>query len=535
MNIQINKMGKLRDNLLPSIIFVQIFCPVKYFKKLLTYSLICLVGLIGVFACMVFYPLPQLALDEQASYVYLIKNISLIDLENDTVLPARNILIEGNIIRAISQKEFAAIPNQHIIDGSGKFLLPALWDMHAHLMHLSPAIGYPLFVANGVTHVRDMRGAINNRDLFASSVSLTKEWNAAVQEGKLIGPRVHGYTSFAVEGPHPMFKSSPHYFNCSNEQEAKMLIAHLKAYEFTQVKIYNNIPRQSFFALAAQAKLSGLDVVGHKPYSVSAIEASNAGMKCFEHAKFLIWESFSGADQVLATANAGKLDDTDFRKRLLVEHDTVKLRQILETFAKNRTWYCPTHLTRKADAYADNAGFRKRYEQINPILRFLSFEDLDATISEDSSAIGRKVYMDFYLKSSQISYQAYRQGVKILAGSDVPELPGSSLHEELEELQLAGLPPFEVLRTATLYPAQYFNLQGQYGSIKEGKVADLIILNTNPVSDVGHTQNISAVIFNGNYIGEAQIKALISQTNKLSNGILVSAKLIWAMLLNMTI
>ncbi|MDO1451370.1 amidohydrolase family protein [Rhodocytophaga aerolata] len=484
---------------------------------------------------MVFYPLPQIALDEQAFHVYLIKNISVIDLENDTILPARNILVEGNFIRSISQNEPEVLPNRQIIDGSGKFLLPALWDMHAHLMHLSPAIAYPLFVASGVTHIRDMRGAINNRDLFASSVSLTKEWNAAVQEGKLIGPWVHSYSSFAVEGPHPMFKRSPHYFNCSNGQEAKMLIGHLKAHEFTQVKIYNNIPRQSFFALAAQAKLASLDVVGHKPYSVSAIEASNAGMKSLEHAKFLLWESFSGADQVVVTANAGKIDNTHFRKRLLAEHDTVKLGQILETLAKNRTWYCPTHLTRKADAYADNARFRKRYEQINPILRFLSFEDLDATISEDSSADGRQIYMDFYLKSSQVSYQAYRQGVKILAGSDVPELPGSSLHEELEELSLAGLPPFEVLRTATLYPAQYFNLQSQYGSIKEGKVADLIILNTNPVSDVGHTRNISAVIFNGNYIGEAQIEALISQTNKLSNGILVSAKLLWAMLLTMTI
>jgi hypothetical protein len=224
-----------------------------------------------------------------------------------------------------------------------------------------------------------MRGAINNRDLFASSLTLTKEWNDAVGLGKIIGPRVHGYTSFAIEGPHPMFNGSPHYFNCTTPGEAKELIAYLKAHEFTGVKIYNNIPRESFFALAAQAKLAGLDVVGHKPYRVSAIEASNAGMKSLEHARFLLWESFPGADEVVASADPGALDNTDFRKRLLHEHDPAKLARILETFAKNHTWYCPTHLTRKADAYAEDAAFRERYGHINPILRFLSFEDLDAT------------------------------------------------------------------------------------------------------------------------------------------------------------
>ncbi len=507
----------------------------KFFKKLLTGSLLCLAGVVGVFALLVFYPLPQNGFARQDYNAYVIRNISLIDVENDTVLPGRNILIRGNLIASVSETEFDVLPGQGIIDGTGKFALPALWDMHAHLMQLSPATGYPLFIANGVTNVRDMRGAINNRDLFASSVARTKAWNAAVQLGEMVGPRVHGHTSFAVEGPHRMFKGSPDYFNCTTPAEAKKLIHYLKAHAFTQVKVYNNIPRASFFALAAEAKRAGLDVVGHKPYRVTAIEASNAGMKSLEHARFLLWESFSGADEVVTAANPGKRDNSNFRKRLLAEHDTVKLRQILETFARNRTWYCPTHLTRKADAYAGNAEFRKRYDHINPLLRFLSLEDLDATISEDTSATAREVYLDFYLQGYRISHQAYRQGVKLLAGSDVPELPGSSLHDELWELRRAGLPAFEVLRTATLYPAQYFNAEARYGSIRAGKVADLVILNANPVTNISHTRSISGVFFNGNHVADARVKALISQTNELSNGILVSAKLIWAMLLNMTI
>jgi imidazolonepropionase-like amidohydrolase len=220
---------------------------------------------------------------------------------------------------------------------------------------------------------------------------------------------------------------------------------------------------------------------------------------------------------------------------MLGEFDTVRLQENLDAFKKNKTWYCPTHLTRRDEAYADDKNYRERYNNINPLLRFLSFEDLDATIQEDTSALGRKVFMNFYLKGLEITRKASRQGIKVLAGSDVPELPGSSLHEELVELSNAGLTPFEVLRTATLYPTRYYGLQNVYGSIEKGKTADMVILSANPVQNINNTKAIKAVIFDGKYIDESTLADLKEKVNTSGNSIVMSAKLLWDMLIYITL
>jgi imidazolonepropionase-like amidohydrolase len=108
----------------------------------------------------------------------------------------------------------------------------------------------------------------------------------------------------------------------------------------------------------------------------------------------------------------------------------------------------------------------------------------------------------------QISGAAYKRGVKILAGSDVPELPGISLHEELAELSKAGLSKFEVLRSATLYPAQYYRLESQYGSIREGKKADLLLLSKNPIVAIENTKTVSSIIFDGRHLDQAFLEQL---------------------------
>jgi len=185
----------------------------------------------------------------------------------------------------------------------------------------------------------------------------------------------------------------------------------------------------------------------------------------------------------------------------------------------------------KARCLCSEDGFREKYADINPVLRFISFEDFDATIHEDTTEIAKAVYKDIYLKGLQISGAAYRSGVKILAGSDVPELPGSSLHEELIELSKAGLSSFEVLRTATLYPAQYYGLENKYGSIREGKKADLILLSKNPLIAIEHTLSINSVFFNGRHYDEAFLKELKQKVKKRENSIAMSAKLIWDMLI----
>jgi hypothetical protein len=268
---------------------------------------------------------------------------------------------------------------------------------------------------------------------------------------------------------------------------------------------------------------------------VSTVEASNAGMKSLEHARFLIWDSFSGAEELRNEADPKAKDNSRLRERMLLELDSTLLNDNLKALKNNDTWYCPTHLTRKSDAFADDESFRARYDNINPLLKMISFEDLDAVIQEDTTKKGRKIYRDFYLKSLEITKTAHEKGIGLLAGSDVPELPGSSLLDELQEFSAAGLSNFDILRTATLNPAKYYNLEGRYGSIEEGKYADLVILSQNPIDNISNTKNVVGVIYQGHYIDDTQLSSIDQKIHSRNNGIMMSAKLLWDMLLYTTL
>jgi imidazolonepropionase-like amidohydrolase len=499
-------------------------------------------GLSGVFLCItlfvaaLFIPFSRIDFPEKNYSKLVIENINIVDIKNDTILQNQYLLIEGTQIKAIGSIPIKTENENHkTINGTGKYLIPALWDMHVHLTKQSPHSAYAQFVINGVMHVRDMRGAYNTRDHFATTPERIREWNQKVNDLELLGPIVHSIPSFAIEGPSSMFDNSPEYFNCSNSEQAKKLLRYFQQQGMSLIKPYNNIPREAFFILMEEAKLAKIDVAGHKPVRVSTIEAANAGMKSIEHARFLIWDSFKGSQELRNSDNPNGRDNTDLRKQMLDEHDTLLLIANLEALKNNKTYYCPTHLTRKSDAFADDEHFRARYDDINPIFRFLSFEDLDATLKEDTSELGRKVYNDFYKKGLEITKTAHQLGVKILAGSDVPELPGTSLIDELQELSSAGLSNYEVLRTATLHPSEYFALENKYGTVEEGKNSDLVLLSQNPIQDISHLKDIHGIICNGTYLDKDKIGHLKQKIHSRNNGWLMSVKLIWNILMYMTI
>lgn len=504
----------------------------QIFKYVLAGTLACLI----LFFVAVFIPFSVISFPKKDYSRLVIENITIVDIKNDTLLKNQYLLIEGDQIKKIGPEPIKAGNNNcKFINGTGKYLVPALWDMHVHLTNQSINSAYAQFVVNGVMHVRDMRGTYKSRDHFASTPEKIRAWNQKVNDLELLGPTVHNIPSFAIEGPSSMFNNSPEYFNCSNSEQAKKLVNYFHEQEITMIKTYNNIPREAFFTLMEKARLAEIDVAGHKPVRVSTIEAANAGMKSIEHARFLIWDSFKGSQKLRDSDNPKGRDNTDLRKQMLDSHDTLLLKANLEALRNNKTYYCPTHLTRKSDAFADNEHFRARYDNINPILRFLSFEDLDATLQEDTTEIGRKVYKDFYRKGLEITKTANKYGVKILAGSDVPELPGTSLLDELQELSSAGLSNFEVLRTASLHPSKYFALDEEYGTIEEGKISDLILLSQNPIHDISNLRGIHGIIYNGVYLDYEEINRLKRKIHTRNSGLLMSSKLIWDILMYMTI
>ena len=260
-----------------------------------------------------------------------------------------------------------------------------------------------------------------------------------------------------------------------------------------EIKVYDRIPREAYFALAEEAERFGLAVVGHRPHAVSAAEMAEADQKSVDHARVFLHEAWPGAAALRQSAPGDWRED---RIQMLAEHDSAMAQEIFAAFAEHGTWYVPTHLTRWSDAYADDARVREDplLEYLHPLMRWQWLEDVDATVANDPSPQARETYRAFYRKGLELTGAAHRAGVPILAGTDYV-VAGADVHRELGHLVDAGLSPAEALRAATLDPALYAEREADYGTVEAGKVADLVLLDADPLADIAHTQRIRAVVF----------------------------------------
>ena len=376
-------------------------------------------------------------------------------------------------------------------------LLPAFWDMHTHVYAVSPLLDLPLYIAYGVTNVRDMQGCPQPNDPFIACAEEKRRWSEEAVAGTRVGPRVVHSTSFMANGPgiRKRLKNVPEFFETATPDQARAFVRHF-AGRVEAIKVYDRLPREAYLALVDEARRLGLEVVGHRPLAVSAIEAAQH-QKSIEHARFILQESFPGSAALREVAGTPQWRED--RRRMLDEHDPAMAEAIFAAMKANGTWYVPTHLTRWVDAYADDARVREdpllRY--LHPLMHWQWLEDVDATVKQDPSPAGRETYREFYRKGLELTGAAHRAGVKILVGTDYI-VAGVDVHRELEQLVLAGLTPADALFAATVAPADYFGLSDQYGSVAPGKTADLLLLDANPLEDIRNTQRIHAVIFNGN-------------------------------------
>jgi imidazolonepropionase-like amidohydrolase len=487
-------------------------------------------SLIGAFAVGVLWPSPSLV-PERSSQPLALVDVTMVDLQQSRLLPRRTVVIEAGRIALIGESGSVPLPPAaQLIDGTGRYLLPALWNMHTHVLALSPLLDLPLYIAYGVTNVRDMQGCPQPGDPFIACPDDKRRWTTEAVAGERVGPRIVASTSFMANGPRMLerMKHVPHFYGTATPEEAREFVRHFTG-QVEAIKVYDNLPREAYFALAAEARRLGLEVVGHKPRSVSAVEAA-AQQKSIEHARFILHESFGGSGALRAQSGTAWRED---RRRMLDEHDPKMAAEIFNAMKREGTWYVPTHLTRWVDAYADDPAVRDdpllRY--LHPLLRWQWLEDVDGTLAKDPSPQGRETYREFHRKGLELTGAAHRAGVKILAGTDYIA-GGPDVHRELEQLVLAGLSPAEALHAATKGPAEYFGLESEYGSVEEGKVADLLLLEANPLDDIRNTQRISAVIFNGNLYDRKSLDRISAHVQRQASSWQVGCKILWRFVKN---
>lgn len=480
-----------------------------------------------VFAALVLWPLPEaepVLTDHPVAFV----GVAVVDVERGVLVPDRAVLVEDGRIAAVAHVDSLHLSEEtERIDARGRFLMPALWDMHAHIYAVSPLLELPLYLSYGVTNVRDMLSCPAEGDPFISCPEDKQRWSAEARIVERVGPRIVSTASFMANGPtmRERLPDAPAFFGAETAEEARAFVRHWAARGVDEVKVYDRIPREAYFALADEARRHGLAVVGHRPHAVSAVEVAEAGQKSVDHARVFLHEAWPGAAALRQSAPGEWRED---RARMLAEHDSAMAREIFAAFAEHGTWYVPTHLTRWSDAYADDARVREDplLEYLHPLMRWQWTEDLDATVAADPSPEARETYRAFYRKGLELTGQAYRAGVPILVGTDYV-VAGADVHRELGHLVAAGLTPAEALRAATLDPARYVGREADYGTVEAGKVADLVFLDADPLADIAHTQRIVAVVFDGHLYDRAALDEVQAVVRRRARSWSVGAKILW--------
>jgi imidazolonepropionase-like amidohydrolase len=500
-------------------------------RRIVLWSVSPLVLALALFALGVLWPLPS-ATPVRTDHPVAFIGATLVDVEQGISVPGRTVLIDRGRIAAVGREGAVDLPQRTVrIDARGLYVMPGLWDMHAHVYAISPLLDLPLYVAYGVTNVRDMQSCPKAGDPFIACPAEKRRWSREAQEGRRVGPRIVATTSFMANGPgmRERLRGVPHFFGTATPEEARAFVQHQAAQGADAIKVYDRLPREAYFALVAEARRLGLDVVGHRPLAVSAVEAAAAGQKSIEHARVFLHEAYPGSVALRAAAEGGHWREE--RRRMVDEHDPDIAQAIFGALVEHDTWYVPTHLTRWVDAYADDPAVRQdsllRY--LHPLMKWQWLEDVDATVAGDPSPEARQAHRDFYHKGLELTGAAHRAGVKILAGTDYI-VPGADLHRELVQLVAAGLSPAEALKTATLNPALYFGMESEYGAIGPGKVADLLLLEADPLVDVRNTQRIRAVVFNGNLYDRDALDGLRARVGERARSWSVACKILWRFL-----
>ncbi len=455
---------------------------------------------IALLSCL-FFAAASHAQKSSPDALLVLSNVTVVDVRTGTLQPEQTVILDRNHIASVGPSKSAKYPrNAASVNCRGLFLIPGLWDMHVHLVFGdwfpgAREISLPLFVANGVTGVRDM----------GSELDIVQRWRNEIEAGRLIGPRI--YTPGPMlDGPKPRFPSS---VAIATPEDAHRAVADLKRRGADFIKLQSLIPRDAVFAIAEEARKREIPFEGHVPDSVRASEMSQAGMKSFEHL-IGIFEGSSPAEDDFLKGNKTE-------GRFLATYDPARAASLAELLAKNQTWQCPTLVWERGGNLIDASDFSKdeRVKYVPASWKNKTWKRFTEEITQGYGTDDLATRKRFIEKELEVVGMLHKAGVPFLAGTDTPAgvhiFPGYSLHEELQRFVAAGFTPLEALQTATINPARFFGIEDQAGTVETGKFADLVLLSANPLEDIANTQKIAAVLVNGQYFRRADLDKMLGR------------------------
>jgi imidazolonepropionase-like amidohydrolase len=456
-------------------------------------------------------PIRAAAPNVVSSPIY-ITHVTVIDTRSGEEDRDRTVIISGNRILGIKDAKQVKPPaGGNTIDATDKYLIPGLWDMHVHIRgsingSTSSLAGeneamLPLYLTNGVTGVREMGGDL---------VDLVLQWRADVESGKRVAPRIVTCGP-KLDGAKPWFPGS---IPITTPEEARTAVKRVRAMGVDFVKVLDTspIPHDAYLALLDEAKRQHLPVTGHVALTVTVAEVSDSGQN-IEHTTYLPGcvrnEMGLKADRL-----AKRITGIDYFVAVVDGYDPNIAEALFAQFAANHTWVTPTLASSHMFAYEDverwEADPRRRYLMPGMLATWGDRAKSSSNLTQRQGALlssySKKQFSEA-LESVQLMHKAR---VSIMAGTDTGAsnqsmFPGFSLHDELGYLVKGGLTPLEALQCATLNPAKWLNRIDALGTVAPGKLADLVLLDDDPLKDIHNTTKISEVFLGGKEFNRATL------------------------------
>jgi len=389
----------------------------------------------------------------EAEKLIAIKGGTVYDVVNETRIPDAVVIIENGIIKKVGKTGQVAIPTgAKVIDAKGKMIFPGLWDMHAHF---EQAEWGPAYLAAGVTTVRDC----GNEFDFINAVK------KAIDDGKGVGPLI--LKAGIIDGKG---KFALGVIQADTKEEAIDEVDRYKNNDFAQIKIYSSVKPAIVKAICDEAHKQGLTVTGHIPIGMTIQAGIDSGMDMVNHVQYVYSAMKRNKDR--------SIDFNDSTSKAVV------------TFLKqHNTVIDPTVGVFEMSFRSINDDITKMEPAFYTLP--LPLQALLKNTGQDST--GAKKFKPLYESMVEIVKKLHDAGVTIVAGTD-QGFPGFSVPRELELYVQAGLTPADAIQTATIIPARVMKVDNTSGSIEEGKRADLIIVNGDPLSNIRDIRNVTTVI-----------------------------------------
>ncbi len=422
------------------------------------------------------------------------RNVNVLPMDREYVLENQTVVVKGGRITAIVDASKAKYgKNAILVEGKGKYLMPGLAEMHAHVPPVDDIEPMKevltLFVANGITTIRGMLGHPRHLEL-----------RSKIQTGEILGP--HFYTTG------PSFNGQ----SVKTAEQGTDMVRQQKKAGYDYLKLHPGLTKETFGAIARTAKEVNIPFVGHVSFDVGVWRATDAGYSSIDHLDGFI----EGLVPGIETMNEQQVGL--FGLFVADKADTTQIPKLMNALKSKQVWVVPTQaLAERWFSSIKAEDFLKAPEMVYMKLEVRnnwtkSKQDLQSNPSYNEA----KVTYFIHLRRKLIR-ACQQNGVGLLLGSDAPQVfnvPGFSAHQELQYLVDAGLSPYEALRTGTVNVASYLNQSNNSGTVRVGAVSDLILLNGNPLKDIKQTRNLEGVMLGNLWLSKAFLAKELKKLEK---------------------